>query len=546
MDASDPSEAAAPEPDDSVRHVALKWVNALTELHSVRRIGIAVIVIVLALRLTSWLFIATRHFLFLLLLAWLAAVAMEPAVGWLARRKWRRGLATGVVMLTLLILVCAFFAIFGNLLIEQIVSLVKSFPDALTSFIDWINRTFSTSFDPAKLTDVLHLTPTDVADWAQKLGLGVFGFFTSLVGIVFDFFIVLLFAFYFSADGPRLRRFLASWLPQETQRLVNNVWEVAVQKTGGYVASRLILAVLSAACTSLFLLVVGVPYWLPLGIWTGVVSQFIPTLGTYLGGALPVLFAFGQSVGVGIAVIVFILVYQQIENYLFAPKISQRTMDIHPAVAFGSVVVGAAVGGAMGALIAIPIVASIQSLIETYGRRYELIPELAPSEGHPLGHRSEVPKKPRTTEIERRSDPGGCPHVRRGLVEAQPTQLLGVALPVFGHFDAQVEEDRDPDELLDLLPGIASDLSQPSPLVADDDAFLTWPFDEERCPHIGQRTVGRSVVSRHDLLNDHRDGVRELITDSFKRGFSNQLPNADELGFVRHLIFGEERLALWE
>ena len=393
MDATDPVDTTETESGDSVHQVALKWVNALTEFHSVRRIGIAVIVIALALRFTSWLFIATRHFLFLLLLAWLAAIAMEPAVGWLARRNWRRGLATGAVMLTLVILVSAFFAIFGNLLIEQIVSLVRSFPDTVTSFIDWINRTFNTSFDPTQLTDTLHLAPSDVAEWAQKLGLGLFGFFTSLVGIVFDFFLVLLFAFYFSADGPRLRRFLASWLPQETQRVVNNVWEVAVQKTGGYVASRLILAVLSAVCTSIFLLVMDVPYWLPLGIWTGVVSQFIPTLGTYLGGSLPVLFAFGQSVGTGIAVIIFIIVYQQIENYLFAPRISQRTMNIHPAVAFGSVVVGAAVGGAMGALIAIPIVASIQSLIETYGRRYELIPELVPSEGHPLGHRSEVDKK---------------------------------------------------------------------------------------------------------------------------------------------------------
>ena len=122
--------------------------------------------------------------------------------------------------------------------------------------------------------------------------------------------------------------------------------------------------------------VIDVPYWLPLGIWTGVVSQFIPTMGTYLGGALPVLFAFGASTVDGIAVIVFIIVYQQIENYLFAPRISKRTMNIHPAVAFGAVVVGGAVGGAMGALIAIPIVASIQSLIETYGRRYELIPEI--------------------------------------------------------------------------------------------------------------------------------------------------------------------------
>jgi predicted PurR-regulated permease PerM len=183
---------------------------------------------------------------------------------------------------------------------------------------------------------------------------------------------------------------VASWLPQESQRIVNNVWEVAVQKTGGYVVSRLFLAAVSAVATSFFLFIIDVPYWLPLGIWTGVVSQFIPTLGTYLGGALPALFAFANDTIDGILVIGFIILYQQVENYLLAPRVSGRTMQIHPAVAFGAVIVGVGLGGALGALIAIPIVASIQSLIESYGRRFELIPELAHEVEHALAERSEI------------------------------------------------------------------------------------------------------------------------------------------------------------
>ena len=132
----------------------------------------------------------------------------------------------------------------------------------------------------------------------------------------------------------------------------------------------------SAFSTSVFLLIIDVPYWLPLGIWTGVVSQFIPTLGTYLGGALPALLGFSSSTLDGVLVVIFVIVYQQVENYLLSPRVSNRTMDIHPAVAFGAVIVGGALAGALGALIAIPIVASIQAIIETYGRRYELIPEM--------------------------------------------------------------------------------------------------------------------------------------------------------------------------
>ena len=261
------------------------------------------------------------------------------------------------------------------------------------SLIDWVNRTFNTNFDANQITDLLEITPERVADWASQIGLGLFGFFTSLVGVVFDLFTVLLFAFYFSADGPRLRRTVASWLPQESQRVVNNVWEIAIEKTGGYVVSRLILAVLATVFTAGFLFIIDVPYWLPLGIWTGVVSQFIPTLGTYLGGALPALIAFSSDTLDGILVIVFVIVYQQVENYFFSPRISNRTMNIHPAVAFGAVIVGAALAGAMGALIAIPIVASIQSVIETYGRRYEIIPEME-------HHEAELPPESDPTDAE--------------------------------------------------------------------------------------------------------------------------------------------------
>ncbi|HVQ89386.1 MAG TPA: AI-2E family transporter [Actinomycetes bacterium] len=387
-------EHAGSEPDEQLRRArrsaqAMAW--AFADPRWLRRVGLAVIAVVFIIKVVDWLFAGTKHLLFLVLLAWLFAIAMEPAVGWLARRGVRRGYGTGIVMVCLFLATVAFFAIFGTLLLDQIVTLVEALPDALVSCVDWINNTFHTNIDPSRITDLLEVTPTAVADWASTLGLGLFGFVTSLVGVVFDLFTVLLFAFYFSADGPRIRRIVASWLPQESQRVVNTVWEITVQKTGGYVVSRLILAIISATATSAFLFAIDIPYWLPLGIWTGVVSQFIPTIGTYLGGALPALFGFSSSVLDGVSVIVFVIVYQQVENYFLSPRISNRTMEIHPAVAFGAVIVGGALGGAYGALIAIPIVATIQAVIETYGRRYELIPELAHSNDHPLADRQEIP-----------------------------------------------------------------------------------------------------------------------------------------------------------
>ena len=119
---------------------------------------------------------------------------------------------------------------------------------------------------------------------------------------------------------------------------------------------------LNAFFTSICLMALHVPYWMPLALFCGVVSQFIPMLGTYIGGALPVLFAWGScGLWQAIAVVAFICVYQQIENLIFAPKISRRTMDVNDAVAFLAVLAFGSLFGAIGAFLALPIVASIQT-----------------------------------------------------------------------------------------------------------------------------------------------------------------------------------------
>src|SRR5690606_15831568 len=155
-------------------------------------------------------------------------------------------------------------------------------------------------------------------------------------------FTIALFTFYMVADGPRFRRTVLQFLPAERQERVVDGWEIAIEKTGGYIYSRGLLALLSAIATGIMLELLGVPYAVALAVWVGLVSQFIPTIGTYLAGALPVLIALLEDPVDAAIVLGFILVYQQIENYVFAPKITARTMDLHPAVAFGTVIVGAA------------------------------------------------------------------------------------------------------------------------------------------------------------------------------------------------------------
>ena len=133
--------------------------------------------------------------------------------------------------------------------------------------------------------------------------------------------------------------------------------------------------------SAVFFILIGLDYWLPLALWMGMISQFIPTVGTYLAIALPGLIAILSDQPLdAVWVIIFATVYQQIENYYFAPRISARTMDIHPAMAFGSVIIGATLFGPIGALIGIPVAATVIAFVQAYTRRYNLIPELAEAE----------------------------------------------------------------------------------------------------------------------------------------------------------------------
>ena len=337
---------------------------------------ITILTLVVALQLVQWAYSKSRDFLFLLLLAWLLGIAISPVVDILTKRGLKRGLSTFLVLLTLIGLIFAFIASFGQLLGSQLASLITQIPTLIEGFVGWLNTSFNLKLDATSIEQSLNISNSQIANFAQDIAGGIFGVVSSVLTFIFNIFTLLLFAFYFAADAPRIKRTIGSWLPTKQQVIFTTVWQVATDKTGGFVISRVILAALNSVFTSAFLLLMDVPYWLPLGLFTGLISQFVPTIGTYLGGVIPTIVAVVNDPKDGLFVIIFISVYQQIENYLFAPRISSLTMDIHPAVAFASVIIFAGFFGAIGALIGIPIAAAIISIVQTYGKRYELIPEL--------------------------------------------------------------------------------------------------------------------------------------------------------------------------
>ncbi|MFD9971044.1 AI-2E family transporter [Streptomyces sp. NPDC059011] len=320
-------------------------------------------------QLGSWAFHQLIGLLINVLIAFFLALAIEPAVGRMAARGVRRGIATFLVFLAVLAVSVGFVVALGSMLAGQIVEMVEDFPQYLDQVINWINKTFHSELSRVAIQDSLLRS-----DWLQKYvqnsATGVLDVSATVLGGLFKLLTIFLFSFYFAADGPRLRRALCSVLPPSKQAEVLRAWEIAVDKTGGYLYSRGLMALISGVAHYVLLAMLDVPYAPALAMWVGLVSQFIPTIGTYLAGALPMLIAFTINPWYALWVLGFVLVYQQFENYVLQPKLTARTVDIHPAVAFGSVIAGTALLGAVGALIAIPAVATLQAFLGAYVKRY--------------------------------------------------------------------------------------------------------------------------------------------------------------------------------
>jgi predicted PurR-regulated permease PerM len=310
--------------------------------------------------------------IYYVIMAWFLALAMEPAVAKLATRM-KRGLATGIVMILAGLALLAFMAAFGALFVNQLIEFATAIPGMAADALEWVNRVTGSNFTFENLLDEVGVSTADLAVYAQEAALYLVGVVVGLLSSAFGIFVLLFFVFYISAGMPLLRGWLARRMKPELQVPFLAAWDLTKIKVGGYIAARIVLASINSACSAVVFALIGLPYWLPLALWTGLVAQFVPNIGTYISIALPVLV--GLTSGdpmLGIYVLVWGIAYQQVENLTIEPRISARAVDLHPAVSFGAALLGAQLFGLSGALLGVPVAATVMAMLEIYKRRYEL------------------------------------------------------------------------------------------------------------------------------------------------------------------------------
>ena len=309
----------------------------------------------------------------LLLVSLFLALAIEPGVNRLAARGWRRGRATVLILFVVFVFTIVFVVAIGTLVGGQIANLLQDSERTVTKTVNGINDLFGTKISAGRVIENINDPNGPFQRFINSQRDRVFDLSITALGFLLQLFSVLLFTFYLVADGPRLRRSICSRLPPVRQERVLKGWELAITKTGGYLYSRALLAALSAFFHWVLFQSIGLQAPVAMALWVGLISQFLPVVGTYIAGALPILLAVIDSPLEAVIVAAFVVLYQQIENYLFAPRITARTMELHPAIAFGSALAGAAVLGPVGAILALPAAAMAQALGSDWGARHDVI-----------------------------------------------------------------------------------------------------------------------------------------------------------------------------
>lgn len=312
----------------------------------------------LAMAVVFYLLYRIRAILALVVVALFLAVAINPAVDWLERRGFGRGLGVLAVFVLIFILVGLISLSFVPIFVEQGHSFAQAAPELVervrhAPVIRWVDERFDL-FDKVEFDLKRHAGTVVRSTLGVVTGIfkGLFAFVTVLVMTVF----MLLFG------GEIFGKGLKQLRPSYRFRYIE-LADRMQETVGGYVLGTLIVASIGGVVITVTLLVLGVPYFLPLGF-----AMFILGIIPYIGPTLAAVLIVGTTLAAagltpGIAMVVVFTLYQVIENNLLQPLVQRRTIRMNPLIIFVAFLVGASLAGILGALLALPVAGAIQVVI---------------------------------------------------------------------------------------------------------------------------------------------------------------------------------------
>lgn len=299
--------------------------------------------------------IALRQIIILLLVSMILAIGLQPGVNFLVRKGFRRGSAVALIFFTATIVIGGFMAMITPAIIRQLAELVDKGPEYLkraqrqNGFIADLNERFN-------LVKQLENLAKDLPSTALSL-------VKSFTALLFNALTVMILTLYFTTALPKMEEGIARLLRRENREDFQRILEESTGLVGGYMLGNLVVSLVAGTVSFIALAIIGVPYAVALAFWVAL-ADLVPTVGALLGALVAVLVAIFAGPGPTVATIAFFVVYQQIENYVIAPRVMKRTVQMSAAAVIVAVLIGGTLAGFPGALLALPTAAIIKVTLQ--------------------------------------------------------------------------------------------------------------------------------------------------------------------------------------
>jgi predicted PurR-regulated permease PerM len=336
------------------------------------RFRVRTILAILGLVIAVWALIKVvsiaRHVIIWFLIAVFLTLAINPLVEWLQRRGMRRrGAAVGTAYASVLAAIALVAATFVPTLVRN----VNSFVDATPGYVEDITEGRGRLGFLQTKYKVVDKVREQVREGGAKRLLGLSGaavaITRSVLNIVIGVVTVAFLTLFMLLEGPKWMDRLYGLLPPDSQPRWRAVGRDVYRTVGGYVTGNLAISLIAGTLTTIVLLIMGVPYAVALGLIVAILD-LIPLAGATIAAVIISTVAFLHTIVAGIVVVVFFVLYQQVENHILQPLVYGRTVQLSPLAVLLAVLIGAEIAGVIGALGAIPVAGTIQVVLIDYLR----------------------------------------------------------------------------------------------------------------------------------------------------------------------------------
>jgi len=307
--------------------------------------------------------------LVLILVSLFLAAGLNPAVSFFERRGLRRSQSVIVVIACVLVAVGLFVVAIVPVITDQVRSLTDRAPEWLDQLQN--NRRIQDLNDEYEIIDKIRDYVTG-GDFVSTLFGGAVGIGLAVLGALFNAFIILVLTLYFLSSLHSTKAALYRLAPASRRERVTRLGDRIFESVGGYVSGAFIVATCAGLSSLVFLFIIGLGEYAVALAFVVALLDVIPMIGATLGAVVVTAIAFAEDPTMGIICIIFYVCYQQFENYVIYPRVMSKSVDIPGAVTVIAALVGAALLGVVGALLAIPTAAAILMLTrEVFVRRQD-------------------------------------------------------------------------------------------------------------------------------------------------------------------------------